>query len=240
MLRRIYDSLLTIAFPQACRVCGRVVELSDDGFACGDCWRLTRLFKDLDSACSKCSQFLGSGATRADTLCHRCDDHRYDAARAVGLYEKALAATIVALKTEPYLPRRLKRLLAESFEASPFYGADLIIPAPLSRKRSIERGFNQAEVIAEALSRISGIPSDTLSLARTAHTPMHRAAMDRRARALTVEKAFTVKRQRFIDGRSILLVDDVLTSGATASSCAAELKRAGAVKVGVMTLARAI
>ena len=75
-------------------------------------------------------------------------------------------------------------------------------------------------------------------MTRTIHTPMHRAGMDAKGRALTVEKAFAVTRPKLIAGKNILLVDDVLTSGATISACAKILKKNGARKVFVLTVAR--
>ena len=119
-------------------------------------------------------------------------------------------------------------------------GADVIIPIPLSKKRKLERGFNQAEIIAAEIARASGIPIDAASLVRKLHTPIHRIGMDKKARELTVKNAFEVVRPRLIDGRNILLVDDVFTSGATASYCAKVLKKNGAKQVNVFTLARAV
>jgi ComF family protein len=132
--------------------------------------------------------------------------------------------------------QRLPELLSESI----FAGTDIIIPVPLSKKRLFERGFNQAETIATRVSRVVQIPVDSASLIRKKHTPMHRAAMDKKAREMTVTNAFEVVRPRLIDGRSILLVDDIFTSGATASHCAKALKKKGAANVKVFTLARAI
>src|SRR5260370_1334885 len=118
--------------------------------------------------------------------------------------------------------------------------SDLIVPIPLSKQRKQERGFNQAEIIAAELSRVSGIPVDASSLIRKFHTPIHRMGMDQKAREITVKNVFEVVRPRLIAGKNILLVDDVFTSGATASFCAKVLKKNGAVKVNVFILARAV
>lgn len=114
------------------------------------------------------------------------------------------------------------------------------MPIPLSKQRMIERGFNQAEVIARSVARNTDIPVDSHSLVRTTHTPMHRAGMDKRARELTVINAFKVVRPNLVRGSRILLVDDVFTSGSTASDCAKTLKKAGAERVKVLTLAQAV
>ncbi|WP_211626963.1 phosphoribosyltransferase family protein [Leptolyngbya sp. 7M] len=113
------------------------------------------------------------------------------------------------------------------------------MPVPLSRERRFERGFNQAEVIAKVVARTLNISMDAKSLTRTAHTLAHRAGMDSKARANTVEKAFRVVREGFVKEKRVLLVDDVLTTGSTVSACARELRRSGAGSVTVFTIARA-
>ena len=240
MLQKIYDSLLSLAYPQACQICQKSVENSRDGVACRDCWQKTRIFSGGETLCAKCSAFLREGPTGFPAFCHRCDDHFYDRAAAVGLYENALAASVLNLKREPRVARTLSRLFVSAFENCRFEDALLIIPVPLSKKRLLERTFNQAEVLAEILAKERRLRTDTQSLARKIHTPMHRAAMDRKARELTVADAFEVTRPNFVKNKTVLLVDDVFTSGATASSCAKVLKKKGAVKVYVMTVARAV
>jgi ComF family protein len=116
--------------------------------------------------------------------------------------------------------------------------ADMIVPIPLSRTRRFERGFNQAEIIARIVGKALCLPVDAYSLSRIKHTAMHRAGMDRKARERTVEKAFEVVRPKLVAGKRILLIDDVLTSGSTASSCAKILKAAGTRSVSLFTIAR--
>ena len=163
----------------------------------------------------------------------------YERAAAAGLYEKALAATILKLKTVPHLSSKAAEHLKHTFHSSQFPNIGIIIPVPLSKRRFHERGFNQAEVIAKIIERSSGIPVDNASLQRTIHTAAHRAGMDAKARERTVQKAFAVKRKNLIEGHDILLVDDVFTTGSTVSACAKVLKQNGAGKVFVLTLARA-
>jgi competence protein ComFC len=240
MFQKIYDSLLTLAYPQICYVCNNSVENKSDGVACRKCWHKTRIFSGDETLCARCSAFLQAKPTNYQTFCHKCDEHFYDAARAIGLYENALAASIIYLKKEPFVSKRLKNLFISTFENSPFEDTTVIVPVPLSKKRLLERGFNQAEVLAEILARKFNLKIDRQSLARKIHTPMHRAAMDRRAREITVENAFEVVRPNLIKDEKILLVDDVFTSGATTSYCAKALKKKDADKVYVLTLARAI
>lgn len=224
--------VLNLAFPQPCHVCSAPVKDSRLGIACARCWEDTQLFDGSEGACLKCGS-IGVSA------CRLCGDHHYDMARSLGAYEKALSASVLHLKRVPVIAKAVSKTIPVMLERSGFGDCDLVIPVPLSAKRRIERGYNQAEVIADRVARIIGVAVDRNTLIRKTHTPMHRAAMDRKARELTVKNAFAVQRPKMIEGRRVLLVDDIFTSGATASNCARALKKAGAVSVNVFTLARA-
>lgn len=233
------NSFLSLIYPQSCQICENSVESVNDGFVCDKCWQKTHIFSDQEITCSKCSAFLRKGIPTVETFCRRCDADDYDQARAVGLYENALAVSVLNLKKQPFLPQRLQNLLIKTFLNSPFQDAARIIPVPLSKKRFLERGFNQAALIAQAIAERTKIKLDEASLARTIHTEKHRAGMDRKARGETVKNVFEVKRPKLIKGENILLIDDVFTSGATVSNCAKILKKSGANKVYVLTIARA-
>lgn len=239
MLRAFADPLLSVLFPQQCGSCSNELEKSDLGVACGECWQATRIFNGNEMLCDKCGAFFSDTAAPVPVLCHKCDDHKYDKTFAAGVYEKALSANILALKQQPKIPFRLKRVIKDSIDRIAD-APNVIIPIPLSKMRELERGFNQAAMIASIVGDHLGVAVDSFSLSRTTHTPVHRIGMDQRARELTVQKAFKVDRPKFVRGKSILLVDDVLTSGSTASACAAVLKRAGVKRVDVFTIARAV
>lgn len=239
MLTKVLDSLLTVFYPQSCQNCGASVENFESGTACQKCWNQTRIFSGKETACHKCSKFLSDKETDFQTFCHQCDDHFYEQARAAGLYENALQSSILNLKIEPFVSKKLREAFISAFERSDFQDAELIIPIPLSKKRLLERGFNQAAILAKILSDETKIKLDEQSFVRKIHTPIHRAGMDNKARELTVKNAFEITRPNLIKEKKILLVDDVFTSGATASACAKILKKSGAEKVYVLTLARA-
>jgi competence protein ComFC len=240
MFQKISDALLAVVYPQACNSCENSVENLSDGIACQSCWEKTRIFSGAETLCHKCGAFLQDKPADFQVFCHACDEHDYDSARAAGVYEHALSASILYLKTEPFVAKHLQKLFISAFENSTFQDANLIIPVPLSKKRKLERGFNQAAVLAGILAKHTKIDTDEQSLVRTVHTPMHRAAMDKKAREMTVKNAFQVKRPKLIEGENILLIDDVFTSGATVSNCAKALRKKGANKVYVLTVARAV
>jgi ComF family protein len=184
---------------------------------------------------------LGEKAAPMPVFCRKCDEYHFDRAFASAVYEKALSAEIIALKEADHLSPAIKSLIRNTpYLNSGENTADVIVPVPLSKFRHVERGFNQAETIAREVSKIIKKPVDSMSLARTVNTPIHRIGMDQKARDLTVQKAFTVIRPNLIKDKSILLVDDVLTTGATTSACAKALKKSGSGRVTVFTLARAV
>jgi ComF family protein len=239
MLTKVLDSLLTVLYPQSCQNCGASVENFEFGAACQTCWQKTRIFSGAETVCHKCSKFLSEKTTDFQTFCHGCDAHFYEQVRASGLYENALQISVLNLKRESFICKNLRNVFIAAFEKTEFQDADLIVPIPLSKKRLLERGFNQAAVLAKILSAETKIKLDEQSLIRKIHTPMHRAGMDTKARESTVKNAFEITRPKLINGKKIVLIDDVFTSGATASACAKVLKKAGAERVYVLTLARA-
>jgi ComF family protein len=236
-----YDSLLALVYPQSCAVCDRSVESRALGVACSRCWRETKIFSGIESQCWKCG-LQSSGSVpeerREEVRCRRCDELEFTAARACGVYEGALRASVLALKREPHVSGRVIDLLVATQARDPLHKATLIIPVPLHAEREKARGFNQAALLAQKLALASRVPIDNISLMRTSHTERHRAGMDATDRRKTVDDAFEVVHPELVTGESILLVDDVFTTGATASSCAKALLRAGAVEVFVLTVAR--
>src|SRR5207253_4252744 len=171
--------------------------------------------------------------------CGRCDDDNFTSARACGLYEGALRASILELKRQPHVTRRLVRLMHNVQQREPLNQADVIIPVPLHKDRERERGFNQASILARELSRLGGLPVDEHSVVRRVHTERHRAGMDAKARRQSVANALTVRHPISIDGKRVLLIDDVFTTGATVAACATTMKDAGVTEVFVLTVARA-
>ena len=238
-----YDSLLSIVYPQRCAVCGGGVESRHFGVACESCWRTTPTFRSGDTCCWKCGRPSTVHATvdhPEKARCHQCDEDSFTAARACGAYEGALRASILALKREPHVCGRLTELLLATMAASPLNEATSIVAVPLHPERQKNRGFNQAAVIAERLSKVASLPFNQVSLIRTRHIERHRAGMDLKDRRKTVNDAFAVTHPSLIEGESILLIDDVFTTGATASSCATALLNAGAANVFVLTIARPV
>src|SRR5712691_54110 len=237
----LYDAALALVYPQACAVCGGSVESRHDGVACAACWQATRLFSDEDTLCWKCGAFTRARVSedrRKSIRCGQCDEDGFSAARTCGFYEGALRASVLELKREPHVAARLAGLMLAAQQRAPINSADLIIPVPLHPSRERQRGFNQASLLARSLARLSKLPLDEDSLVRRVHTERHRAGMGSRARRESVADAFAVRHADAIAAKRVLLIDDVFTTGATVSACAAVLKNAGAEEVFVLTVAR--
>ena len=230
-LTLIYDAVLTLAYPQVCAICGRSVEQRRFGVACEACWRETRIFTDDEEICWKCGM--------PGPACGRCVELAFTAARAAGLYEGALRESVLLLKRQPYVPSHVESLLMEVASRGPLSSCSRVIPVPLHPKKLRTRGFNQASIVGEAVSKALKLPLDEVSLVRVSTTEKYRAGMDAKGRRDTVAGAFRVTHPRLVAGENILLVDDVFTTGATVSACAEALTTAGAKNVNVLTVARA-
>lgn len=249
LLTRVYDALLTVAYPQVCRVCGGSVEERRLGVACRTCWEKTRIFTDDETICWKCGApspgiKLTEIKSRIDEevhrqiRCHRCDSQPFTAARAVGLYEHGLRESVLSLKRQPHASSHLIDLLVGAARREPLNKATRIIPVPLHENRRRERGFNQACVIAEGLAKGLHLPLDQATLSRPVASEKYRAGLDPKGRRDTVAGVFEVRYPRLVEGESLLLVDDVFTTGATVNACAEALLASGACNVFVLTIAR--
>lgn len=242
LLTSLYDALLTVAYPQACRVCGGSVERRAFGVACEACWKSTRIFSGAETICWKCGELSPgievSEEIRRDVSCHRCDDQSFTAARAVGFYEKAVRESVLELKRQPHVAPFLTELIVAAARREPLATATKIVPVPLHQRRLRERGFNQASVIAEALSKQLKLPVDEVSTMRAGASEKYRAGLDPKGRRDTVAGAFVVSHPRLVEDETILLVDDVFTTGATVNACAEALKASNARNVLVLTIAR--
>jgi len=191
--------------------------------------------------CPACGRPHASGAQN-DRWCEDClgKRPRYDSARAPYLYEGGIMTAIHAFKYEgkSHLANPLGTLLA-SFARTCFAPVTnfLVIPVPLHPKRLRERGFNQSLLLARRVAPSLGGGLDFLSLRRVRYTkPQTGLHSDERRR--NVRRAFEVMDRQKVRGRTILLIDDVATTGSTLNECARVLKRAGARRVHALVLAR--
>jgi ComF family protein len=239
--RLLYDALLTLSYPQNCAICCRSVEQRRFGMACEACWNATRILSGAETICWKCGLLSDevSPARLDEVRCQRCETQSFTAARSIGPYEGALRASVLELKRQPHISQHLETLFVAAAKREPLNLSTRIIPVPLHARRLRSRGFNQASILVQALSRGLRLPLDEVSLVRVSSTEKYRAGLDAKGRHDTVAGAFEVRHPRLIANEDILLVDDVFTTGATVSACAETLTAAGARTVFVLTIARA-
>jgi ComF family protein len=199
----------------------------------------------LDGPCCAVCGYPFDFDPGGDTLCGAClaQPPDFDSARAAMRYDDKSRDLILALKRADRLdlvPALVKWLASAG--RNMLNQVDLVVPVPLHRRRLWTRRFNQSAVLAHAVARNAGLPVDPFVLRRLRATPSQGEMPSAKARRRNVLGAFRVEpaRRAAIAGKTVLLIDDVFTTGATVEACARALKRARAKKVFVLTLARVV
>jgi len=238
-LRRGTDGVLGLLLPGRCLACGATVE--SDGALCVECWGSVRFLSP--PACS-CCFFPFEFDMGPEALCAACAARHpsYDRARATFAYDEPSRGPVLAFKhgdrTEaaPAFARLMIQAAGPLLDDSP-----LVVPVPLHRSRLMARRYNQAAELARAIAAQTGLSVSADLLVRRRRTPSQ-GRFGPAQRRRNVEGAFAVRegRQDDVRDRRVLLVDDVLTTGATVEACARPLRRTGAAGVDVLTLARVV
>jgi ComF family protein len=237
-MRAILQGVLHLLYPGACHVCDVPLPPGAGPF-CPNC--RGALTVDPHAQCPRCAGTVGPFAQVSEGCPHcRSMSFPFDKVIRLGPYEGRLREVILRMKHssgEP-LAELVGETWAEFSEARlRALGADLVVPVPLHWRRRWWRGYNQSEALARPLARRLGWPCQPSGLRRIRNTPLQ-PSQSPLARLENVRGAF-LARGRVLAGRTVLLVDDVLTTGGTASEAARALRRAGAKSVVVAVLARA-
>jgi ComF family protein len=209
--RPVTNAVLSALLSPPCAACAAVLENPLDGAVCARCWQAVR--PHAVATCQSCAAI--------------------ERGVAVGDYDGTLRDIIHALKYDGRrsVAPRLARIMKE-YGGAVLQGVDVVVPVPLHRARERERGFNQADDLARGL----GVPVAT-ALRRMRHTPPQ-VSLSAADRAANVREAFALAPRFVVSQRVVVLVDDVITTGATLDACARVLKRAGAREVRALTAAR--
>jgi competence protein ComFC len=235
------DAGLNFFYPAFCQICAEKRATREEGYVCPDCWAEVRFIQP--PFCDRCGlPYEGEITTAFEcTNCREMELHFTSARSAV--VARGLVLDVVhrykymrALWFEPFLADLLIR------QAKPVLATqkwDWIVPVPLHPLKKREREFNQAEKLAIALSKATKIPVKTDLIKRVAFTRTQ-TLLTRKARMANVRSAFSVLKKQSLHGKNIVLLDDVLTTGATTSACAKVLRQAGAAKICVWTVARGL
>ncbi len=241
--RCFLEGVLDVVLPRQCVLCGTGLGKGTYHWFCEAC---AAGIPTPPARCPKCALPFQSEVALAHSPEHICGDcrrgvHRFAKAHAVGTYEGCLRELIHMYKYggKVRLKDDLVTLLLERTEVTGDRGAyDVLLHVPIHSSKVASREFDQAHVLAREFSRRTGIPHLEGVLERTRATAPQ-VGLSRAERRRNMRGAFRVSRPGAILNRRVLLVDDVITSGATVNECTRELKRAGASRVEVLALARA-
>lgn len=236
------DGLLGIFFPNVCQVCHSERATQAEGYVCARCWSGPRGVRFItEPFCGVCGLPFDGEITQS-FVCANCADQAFHfrSARAAVKMGDVVQEVIHhykynrALWFEPFLVDLLVRAGQQAISPENY---DLLVPIPLHWWKRYQRQYNQAERLARALSRKTGVKVASKALKRVKPTPTQ-TRLSRKERAENVKGAFQVNPKFPVEGLHLLILDDVLTTGATASACAKALMDNGAAHVDVWTVAR--
>lgn len=235
------DAVLGFFYPDTCQICQAARATASEGYVCAGCWQRVRFI--VPPFCERCG-LPYAGDITSSFECSNCREMElhFVSARAAVVANDLLLDVIHrykykrALWFEPFLADLLVRQASPALTQARW---DLLVPVPLHPLKKREREFNQAERLAADLSRATGIPVERRLARRTEYTRTQ-TQLTRAERAANVRNAFSVRKGKRLEGARVVLLDDVLTTGATTSACAKALQQAGASEVCVWTVARGL
>ncbi len=243
-ISRIGDSLLNLIYPDECLVCGMPTSRLQDRGICNHCWDKVLQLRITGPLCPSCGLPFRSFEPGPGHLCGKCTVGLppFSGARSFGWYSSELSRIIQGLKFEGR--RDLASLLAPLLASTLLVwtgrqDVDLIVPVPLHSRRKRERGYNQAALLGRIVARTTGLPFCENLMARVRHTPPQVGLSDAE-RVANLRHAFLCTAPATVKGARVLLIDDVMTTGSTVASASEALLDGGALRVFVLTLARAV
>lgn len=240
-LPKFWRAGLGLIYPEVCQLCEQERAEVKNGLVGSKCWSQVRFIRS--PFCERCGLPFEGDLTTAFvcTNCHEMDLH-FTSARSAVVAKTTVLEVIHrfkysrALWFEPFLA---DLLLREALPVLKGAGWDGIIPVPLHPVKQREREFNQAELLARPLAQALEIPLETKILHRVNPT-LTQTKLTREQRASNMSGAFAVHAGTRLDGRRLIVLDDVFTTGATTNACAKALRAAGAAEVCVWTVARGL
>lgn len=228
------NKFLNILFPESCPVCQQSSSEHATAPLCPECWQSIVPYEG--PICKKCGKPLLS---EASTICGECltDEPAFDWARSFGIYENILKKGINLLKYHG--KKRLSKPLSNFLCYLDLPAAHAIIPVPVHNNRLRQRGFNQSALLGRYLAKTLQIELILNCLVKIKDT-LPQVGLRSKERNENIKRSFSVRNKDLIVGKKILLLDDVITTGATIRECSKVLKKAGAEDIYVIALAHGI
>ncbi|MDR3048901.1 MAG: ComF family protein [Elusimicrobiota bacterium] len=237
-MKNFIQKLISFIFPIVCSSCGADLPPLSQTRICPKCKENLPKIKGL--VCQKCGISLPDGGEFCFVCRKNPKEHSFDKMRSVYSYKDNIRKLILNFKyfERTYLSKDFVSDMVETFKSEPaFKDIDLIISVPLNILRRLKRGYNQAQILAEGLSQALGKPQNARILYRKKMTKAQ-FKLTKQERRENIKDSFYVQNPSLLKNKTILLIDDIATTGATASACAKTLKKAGSKKVFVLTVAR--
>ncbi len=239
LLRKLGRRGLEWLFPADCAACETPLKNAPCGWFCEDCWR--QLAAPYGPVCDLCGLRFESREITPASHCGDCikAPPAFDRARVMAPYDGVAGKALRLLKYASY-PAVARALVAQADLAqapAELWRVERVVPVPIHPNKLRSRGYNQAGRLATALAQRIGVPMDDGLLFRQG-PQLSQVGLRRAARQRNVRSAFRLAEGANVDGLRLLLVDDVMTTGATLSACARVLKRAGARRVMAWSVAR--
>lgn len=239
VIKSLFSTLLNVVFPNHCMVCGTIIESYNPKDICLRCIQkeLPYIHKDGYTRCVKCGRVLDD--EKSICLCEN-ESFYFDFSRHLLYYREPVINLIHAMKfSRRYLLCKDFGFIIAHYYKDYISSHDLILYIPLSKKRIKERGYNQSLILADTLSKVSGVPILYNAIHRKKDTMPLSLVSDHTKRKEIIKDAFSINFKDKLAGNSVLIVDDVFTTGATLNEAAKEIKKTCNIKcIGVFTIAR--
>ena len=213
------DKLLDIIYPPVCGGCGKI---------------------NKNSICNKCKIKLESQAAFGIDNYEQETNKYFDEHLYIFMYSGIIRNILLNYKfnDESYIYKTLTNFLIKNEKiVENIKRYDIIMPVPLSKNRKKERGYNQSELIARELCSIANIKLDNKTLKKQKNTTAQ-STLNKENREKNIEGAYTIKRCDHLEGKKVLIIDDIFTTGSTVNECSKLIKKAGTKKIGILTIAK--
>ncbi|BBF44814.1 competence protein F homolog, phosphoribosyltransferase domain [Lachnospiraceae bacterium KM106-2] len=236
MLKKMVEDFLGLLYPKRCPICEKIV-IPKDKRICEECYENLKLIHE--PRCKKCSKPISNAETEYCYDCQKREFH-YEKGYALWVYDSAMRKSIAAFKYKNRVENGafyVEELLKYYYDKIIKLNVDGIIPIPIHKSKRRQRGYNQASIIAQGIADAIHIPLYDDVLLRVVNT-LPQKELNNRQRFYNLKHAFAAAHiaEYHLEGKSILLVDDIYTTGSTIEACSIILKQAGVKNVYFISL----